>query len=152
MESQKKQTVLLLVFFVLSAGGFIMIDEATIKPYQYSGNGNFGILFMMPTVPFYLIFLFLFGRFMTHVSVKISLLLSVIVIILLLFAEMAFIKNLVTELGGGPEQPDSRIFRFGWFNQYTNSIYFNWMTFMMGMCLSAFISSCIGIARSRKRG
>jgi hypothetical protein len=152
MESQKKQTVLLLVFFVLSAGGFIMIHEVTIKPYQYSGNGNFGILFMMPTVPIYLIFLFLFGRFMTHVSVKISLILSVIVIILLLFSEMAFIKNLVAELGGGPEQPDSRIFRFGWFNQYTNSIYFNWMTFMMGMCLSAFISSCIGIARGSKRG
>ncbi|WP_066304987.1 hypothetical protein [Bacillus sp. FJAT-29814] len=151
MRERKKRYVLLLVIFVLSAAGFFLIHESTIKPYQMSGNGNFGILFMMPTVPIYLIFLFQFGRIMTNVALKskILLILAVIVFSILLFLEMALVENLVAELGGGPENPASRIYRFGWFNQYTNTLFFNWVTFCMGMCISTFISSCVNIAEKR---
>jgi len=59
------------------------------------------------------------------------LLLSLIFCVFLMAAIVNYANELVIALGGTPANPDSRIYRFGWFNQYTNSIYFNVYTFLM---------------------
>lgn len=62
---------------------------------------------------------------------------------MLVNALIDFKDQLVFALGGDPTVPDSRIYRFGWFNQYTNSLYFNMYTFI----LSHIIALTIGFIR-----
>ncbi|CAH2716039.1 hypothetical protein BACCIP111895_03223 [Neobacillus rhizosphaerae] len=155
----RKSTVYLvfcIMLMVLSIMGFILIDLSTIEPPHISGNGNIAILFMVPTVLFYLLFLFNLFRWSIVAACEIKLkhrlhliILLVIALIILIFVEVDFINNLVHLLGGGPEEPKSRIYRFGWYNQYTNTIYFNWITFCMGMVLSAFFALFFGLLKKQ---
>ncbi|WP_413299468.1 hypothetical protein AA0X95_15915 [Bacillus sp. 1P10SD] len=148
MNQRKKLMIICFIFMVLSLIGFALIAGSTMNPSQYSGNGNFAILFTVPTVPLYLLFLYYLSRWIykaiNGISVKKRLtLLGCIAVIffVLIFLEVRYIQNLVILLGGGPESPDSRIYRFGWYNQYTNTLYFNWITFILGMVLSVMIST-----------
>jgi phosphoglycerol transferase MdoB-like AlkP superfamily enzyme len=150
MNLRNKQVILCFIFMLLSIIGFVLIDLTTINPVHYSGNGNFAILFTIPTVPLYLIFLYLLGRLVYKGSKRMTakryfylLGILLMVTIILIFLEIRFIKQLMYLLGGGPEIPESRIFRFGWYNQYTNTFYFNWITFCLGMVFSTVLSSSV---------
>jgi uncharacterized membrane protein len=41
------------------------------------------------------------------------------------FLEYYFTKNLIRDLGGFPGNESSRIYRYFWLNQYTNTIFIN---------------------------
>jgi phosphoglycerol transferase MdoB-like AlkP superfamily enzyme len=147
MNQRKKLIIICFIFMILSLIGFVLIAGSTMNPSQYSGNGNFAILFTLPTVPLYFIFLYYLRRWFFNVTRRLSvknrltfLGCLAVVFVVLIFLEVRYIQNLVILLGGGPESPESRIYRFGWYNQYTNTLYFNWITFILGMVLSVIIS------------
>ena len=158
MNQRKKLMIFCFIFMVLSLSGFALIAGSTMNPSQYSGNGNFAILFTMPTVPIYLIFLYYLSRWVykaiNGVSVKNRLTFLVcmaVVFVVLIFLEVRYIQNLVILLGGGPESPESRIYRFGWYNQYTNTFYFNWITFCLGMIISVMTSIGYSLIKKSSR-
>lgn len=156
MRQRTVYLVFWIMLMVLSIMGFILIDLCTVKPSQFSGNGNIAILFTIPTVLFYLLFLFNFVRWFMEVvhdfTLKQRLILLItlfITFIVLIFLEKDFVQNLIDLLGGGPEDSESRIYRFGWYNQYTNTLFFNWITFCMGIVLSIF--TALGFKNLKKQ-
>lgn len=136
----KKKSTFWMISFLFSFLGFFIIENIfTIKPDVISGNGNLGLLIIMLFSP-----VFIASNFLTFKLVKEKtnhvknrkinawiLLLSLLFCLFLMAAIVNYANELVIALGGTPADPDSRIYRFGWFNQYTNSIYFNVYTFLM---------------------
>ncbi|MGG3564677.1 hypothetical protein ABES03_24075 [Neobacillus rhizosphaerae] len=158
MNQRKKFMINCFIFMVLSLIGFALIAASTMNPSQYSGNGNFAILFTLPTVPLYLLFLYYLSRWIYKIINGISMKnrltflgCMAVVFLVLIFLEVRYIQNLVILLGGGPERPESRIYRFGWYNQYTNTIYFNWITFSLGMIISVMISIGYSLIKKSSR-
>ncbi|MGA9227659.1 MAG: hypothetical protein WB217_15045 [Mesobacillus sp.] len=136
----KKKSIFWMISLLLSFLGFFLIEKIfTIKPNVISGNGNLGLLIIMLFSPIFLASYFLTFQFVKEKSNNAEnrkmnawiLLLSLIFCVFLMAAIVNYANELVIALGGTPANPDSRIYRFGWFNQYTNSIYFNVYTFLM---------------------
>lgn len=61
---------------------------------------------------------------------------------ILIFSLMALmeITDLKTQLGGFADDPGSVIYRFGWLNQYTNTVFYNIYVLFVGMFISSFVS------------
>jgi ABC-type Fe3+ transport system permease subunit len=136
----KKTYKFWVVSFVLSYLGFYLIENMfTIKPDVTSGNGNLGILVIIVFMPIFILNYFLTYKLTREISSTFKnrkrkvlvLFLSVLCCALLIFPIVNYFEALVIALGGTPSNPDSRIYRFGWFNQYTNSIFFNAYTFLL---------------------
>lgn len=132
---------------LLSFVGFIAIERLfTIPPDTISGNRNLGILAILGLSPFFIAAYFLTAkRTRTILADRNSKKLNMIIftlcfvsLFLLLFAIINYTHELVAALGGSPANENSRIYRFGWFNQYTNSLFFNVYTFFL-FCLSSVI-------------
>lgn len=66
-------------------------------------------------------------------------LILIIFCLLLVMAIINYRNELINSLGGPPTDPESRIYRFGWFNQYTNSMYFNIYTFLITHIIAVII-------------
>lgn len=113
-----------------------LIDSVTVRPDVISGNGNVALLIMFPALFLFLAFYLQwatvcfrwFGK-RKRSHVKGCLFLLALLILAGLWAEWQFASHLISALGGGPDVPQSRIYRFGWFNQYTNTLFFNVATF-----------------------
>lgn len=136
----KKKSTFWMISFLFSFLGFFIIENIfTIKPDVISGNGNLGLLIIMLFSPVFITSYFLTFKLVKEISNHVKnrkinawiLLLSLIFSVFLMAAIVNYANELVIALGGTPADPDSRIYRFGWFNQYTNSIYFNVYTFLM---------------------
>jgi len=139
-DNLKKIFKFWIISFVLSYLGFYLIENTfTIKPHVTSGNGNLGILVIIVFMPLFILSYFLTYKLSRNVSgtfenrkIKVAILsLLVLCCALLIFPIVNYINELVIALGGTPSNPDSRIYRFGWFNQYTNSMFFNGYTFLL---------------------
>lgn len=144
----KKRYIFWFISILLSFLGFFLIENTfTIKPEVISGNGNFGILILMLLSPFFISSYFLTYKLareisfntMTRIIRVVILSLSLICCALLIFPIFNYASELIIALGGTPSNPDSRIYRFGWFNQYTNSIYFNFYTFLLTHIIAVII-------------
>ncbi|RSD27414.1 hypothetical protein [Mesobacillus subterraneus] len=126
---------LALLCLVLIAG----IDLLTIEPHVVSGNGNPALLLIIPffmVLTIYLTALFFFFKDVMNGRVK--LLVSLILPLIILYSLSRIWSDsseLISMLGGGPDEPESRIYRFPWLNQYTNTIFFNiyLMVFLSGI-------------------
>jgi hypothetical protein len=136
----KKTYKFWVVSFVLSYLGFYLIENIfTIRPDVTSGNGNLGILVIIGLMPIFILSYLLTYKLSREVSITFNnrkmkvVILSLLVLCcaLLLFLIVNYTDELVIALGGTPSNPDSRIYRFGWFNQYTNSLFFNAYTFLL---------------------
>ncbi|MEO2205361.1 hypothetical protein ABGV42_16635 [Paenibacillus pabuli] len=115
-----------------------------------SGNGNPGILILFPSLLTFLIQCiwtvslskwWLYDQRQrwgdkVHVIVP---LLAVLLCVLSVFLELQMIENLRTQLGGFTNDPSSAVYRFGWLNQYTNTLYYNSPILLFGLSLSIFI-------------
>ncbi len=146
----------MLWFFSLMVSyvGFYVIEHLfTIPPHKVSGNGNPGLLVIFLLFPFfaaslYLTFILIKAIFSTGLNIKrIAIISSIAILICIILTGLIihYTNALVHSLGGTPTSPDSRIYRFGWFNQYTNSLYFNTYTFLLIHILSvlAGLLTCI---------
>ncbi|MBD8069462.1 hypothetical protein [Bacillus sp. PS06] len=133
------------MYFFMSMGGVYLIRILTIPPDTISGNGNIAIL-LLPIVLFtYTGLLYLVWKEVNQLLktknnrfVYLFIGAATLILIVCIIEEIQFTQELITQLGGGPDVPDSRIYRFGWFNQYTNTIYVNAYTFFIGLttCLT----------------
>ncbi|WP_282935814.1 hypothetical protein [Paenibacillus sp. RC67] len=138
---------------VISFAGFYVIEHLfTIPPDKVSGNGNLGLLMILIGSPFFITSLVLtFNMIRTlfkNSTTKIIVCLGSIAILCgIILTSFLFqnIHELVTALGGTPTNPNSKIYRFGWFNQYTNRMYFNNYSFLLTHILSimAGLLACI---------
>lgn len=137
--------------------GFMLIENVfTIHPDTISGNGNLGIVIMLVFAPIFIISFILTVRRIAELFLNIknkkgniAVLTMVFVLVgILIYFELMYKNNLIEALGGGPGKENSRIYRFGWFNQYTNGLFFNTYTFMLTY-LFAFLVGVIMSYRKR---
>jgi len=127
--------VLLFSFF----GFYLLESYFTIPPDVISGNGNPGMFIVIAFLPFFIVgyvlsYLVAKNDLAPYLNISTRLILSMLLFISCLFLLNAIIKDakeLFFALGGTPENPESKIYRFGWFNQYTNSVFFNMYTFLL---------------------
>ena len=115
-----------------------------------SGNGNPGILILFPSLLTFLILCiwtvslskwWLYDQrqrwgVKVHVMVPLA---AVLLCVLSVFLELQMIENLRTQLGGFTNDPNSAVYRFGWLNQYTNTLYYNVPILLFGLSLSILI-------------
>lgn len=147
------------ISFVVTLIGFLFIEKVmTIQPEFVSGNGNLGIAFMFIILPFFILSFYLTYKQIRRLLLKLNtwivnlivLLLCVISVWLLTVTLVDFINELVRALGGPPTEENSRIYRYGWFNQYTNSFYFNIYTFLIAHIVAVAASSLISLFSIKK--
>lgn len=126
----------LIIYFLLCLVSIVMVKEFTFGPEVFSGNGNPVILLF----PFVILTFFLFGFewYVRLVDVQFQpktwrnlLIGSLVLLISSIILEIFFVNNLVQQLGGSPTNADSRIYRFPWLNQYTNTLFVNVYTFLI---------------------
>lgn len=110
------------------------IESLTIEPHVTSGNGNLALLLIIPflmVLTIYLTALFLFVKEFLNPRWK-----TVVIIVLMAVIALSLARiwqnssELISLLGGSPDEPGSRIFRFPWLNQYTNTLFFNGYLFI----------------------
>ncbi|MBT2641503.1 hypothetical protein J7I80_04645 [Bacillus sp. ISL-41] len=123
-------------WFVLCVIFVYLVDLFTFKPHVISGNGNLGLLFVGPALIIFIFFAISLWKGLGNLRIKSS---SSIMIgmgafalfIIFLILEYKFATNLINDLGGSPKEPSSKIYRFPWLNQYTNTIFINFYTLGM---------------------
>lgn len=126
----------LIIYFLLCLTSIVMVKEFTFGPDVFSGNGNPVILLF----PFVILTFSLFGfewfvrlREAQFQSKTWGFLLTgaLVLLIVSIILETFFVKELVQQLGGTPTNADSRIYRYPWLNQYTNTLFVNVYTFLI---------------------
>lgn len=130
-----------------------------VNPHTISGNGNLALVVIIPLLPLLITFYLLIGiishKIFTRLKTTILLLyLSVCAVILWIGTalEIEYVQELLKQLGGRPEVPESRIYRFPWLNQYTNTIYFNAFTFSLSLVLSSLVGALLAAFSKERSG
>jgi hypothetical protein len=126
----------LIIYFLLCFIAILMVREFSFSPESFSGNGNPVILLF----PFVLLTFSLFGYELflrlKEASYKKAAWRNVVLCSFILFLaasmlEFVYFNELIQKLGGPPTDEASRIFHFPWLNQYTNTIFVNFYTFLI---------------------
>ncbi|MET3697452.1 hypothetical protein SAMN05877753_10649 [Bacillus oleivorans] len=138
-----------IISFIVTAGGFFLLYKFTIHPSTVSGNGNPALIILWLFWPAFICFYYLTGQTTRVIFTKyrnINLIFSVLLIctgasLLLLIPITSFAGQLIETLGGPSTEPDSRIYRFPLWNQYTNSLFFNIYTFLLSIFVTAIIAT-----------
>ena len=147
------------ISILLSFLGFYLIEHMfTIKPDVWSGNGNLGILIMMLFSPVFILSYFTTYKMTREISSStmkmnlrvVILTLSLFCCTFLIFLIINYTSELIIALGGTPSNPNSKIYRFGWFNQYTNSMYFNVYTFLLTHIITVIIGILLVFFKKRR--
>jgi hypothetical protein len=136
----------LIIYFMLCLIAVVMVKEFSFSPESFSGNGNPVILIF----PFVLLTFSLFGyelflklkdasfKKVTWRNVVVA---SLIVLIAASIMEFSYFNEVIQKLGGPPTNEDSRIYQFPWLNQYTNTIFVNFYTFLIYASTLTFLTS-----------
>lgn len=134
-----RNTVFLLILCIL----FIyLVDLFTINHNVISGNGNLGLLFMFPALIIFLLFAYSIWICLANLQLPTKTWMfisfgSFFLLLLFCYLEYTFVLQLIDSLGGTPEIETSKIYRYSWLNQYTNTLFINFFT------LSIFISGVV---------
>jgi hypothetical protein len=120
-------------WFVLCVIFVYLVDLFTFKSHVISGNGNLGLLFVGPGLIIFIFFAICLWKGLGNLSLKSSTSIMIglgafALFIIFLILEYKFAANLINDLGGPPKEPSSKIYRFSWLNQYTNTIFINFYT------------------------
>jgi hypothetical protein len=142
------------ILFIINLVGIYVIDIFTQDPSRISGNGNPAIVILFFYIPSLLIFFLFFGIniYKMMLRQKYNYIFSIIFasiafIFVFVWMEYRYSIDLIFQLGGGPEEPNSRIYRFPWLNQYTNTMFFNYYTFFTIFFLIIFLSTLFAYIR-----
>ncbi|MCL6604617.1 MAG: hypothetical protein K6T94_17275 [Paenibacillus sp.] len=150
-----------LILLVLNVFCVFAVDVTTFKYRNgggISGNGNPGLialtlgwillLFLLLRVVFIAIEYF---KKVSHKLSKVIIPTGLIVILaLMILAEIRFINLLGHNLNGFTNDKDSIVFRFGWINQYTNSLFYNGYILIFGVALALLLSWIMARILARK--
>jgi hypothetical protein len=136
----------LIIYFLLCLVAILMVKEFSFSPESFSGNGNPVILIF----PFVLLTFSLFG-YELYLKLKGAsyrksawrniVLCSFIVLVAASVLEFVYSNELIQKLGGTPTNQASRIYQFPWLNQYTNTIFVNFYTFLIYSSILTFFTS-----------
>ncbi|WP_238652807.1 hypothetical protein [Paenibacillus piscarius] len=151
MIRRYRSTIILLALNVLC---IFAVDITTIK-YRVgkgtSGNGNPGILILILS-------LVLLAVFLIHLVLKsveylrklpqaltaiVIPALATLILVLTIIGELNTIRALEQNLNGFTNDQDSVVFRFGWINQYTNTLFYNGYILMFGISVAVLVSCLI---------
>jgi hypothetical protein len=136
----------LIIYFLLCLVAILMVKEFSFSPESFSGNGNPVILIF----PFVLLTFGLFGyelflKLKDAVFIRTTwrnfVVCSFIVLLAACVLEVSYFNELIQKLGGPPTNEESRIYRFPWLNQYTNTIFVNFYTFLIYASILTFFTS-----------
>ncbi|UCZ54126.1 hypothetical protein LGQ02_04925 [Bacillus shivajii] len=136
-------TTLLVILFT-NIVFLIVIDLFTASPDSWSGNGNPAILFVLPFILLFSVFCYMLSTEWyrrSTLSLRIVLIITLPTMILASIFHTIHITSLLDALGGTPTVADSKIYRFGWFNQYTNTLFFNIYTYIFTIAFTIMITT-----------
>ncbi|MBT2682312.1 hypothetical protein [Bacillus sp. ISL-37] len=120
-------------WLILSVVFIYLVDLFTIKPDVISGNGNLGLLFVVPALALFILFVRSLWRYLGTLNLKSNTWMKIVwgafaILLLLSFLQYKLAIDLVTDLGGSPKIESSKIYRYPWLNQYTNTLFINFYT------------------------
>jgi hypothetical protein len=126
-------------WLVLSIVFIYLVDLFTFKPNIISGNGNLGLLFVVLALAFFIMFVKSLWRYLGALELKVNTWLKIglvafAIFLLLSFLEYKLAVDLVNDLGGSPNIASSKIYRYPWLNQYTNTMFINLYTLGIMTC------------------
>jgi hypothetical protein len=149
--STKAIRIATLIVLLINLALIFIVDLFTIEMLPdkgISGNGNPAIILWFIELPAYLLLLAGIAvivqreRYLVQYNrVSVSLILLVLLAVSILLQ--------VDKAQRIHDQIDGRINEFGWLNQYTNTIYINFYSFLSGILLLLFIQSVITLIRFR---
>ncbi|GLX70234.1 hypothetical protein [Paenibacillus glycanilyticus] len=147
----KSLRIATLAVFLINIVLIFLVDLFTIEMLPdkaISGNGNPAVILWFIELPMYLLLLagiaLIVHReryLMHHNRARISIILLVLLAVSILLQ--------VDKAQRIHDQIDGLIDEFGWLNQYTNTIYINFYSFLSGILLMLFIQSVITLIRYR---
>ncbi|KKO52635.1 hypothetical protein [Paenibacillus sp. DMB20] len=162
-RSQQRLLWSIVVLLLLTSALTGLVDLFTFRLRwngHLSGNGNPGLFFVFLLIPLYAVLLFLTGlasrRFFREkmkggsFSIGSFLFLIVTTAILSLLA-YGYYHLIFNGLRGGPDQPDSAIFAWGRWNQYTNTAFINMITYSLGLVCSMILGYASAFITRRGR-
>lgn len=159
MKRRYGSTIILLALNVLC---IFAVDIATIK-YRVgkgtSGNGNPGIVVLILSLLLLAIFLILLvlksieslRKLPPTVTTIVIPFLSLVTLVLMIFGELNKISALEQNLKGFTNSKDSVVFRFGWINQYTNTLFYNGYILMFGISIAMLVCCLVVRIQSKER-
>lgn len=136
----------LIIYFLLCLVAILMVKEFSFSPESFSGNGN-PVILIFPFV------LLTFGLFGYELFLKLKeasfkkaawrnvVLFSFIFFLAASMLEFEYSNELIHKLGGTPTNEESRIYHFPLLNQYTNTIFVNFYTFLIYSSILTFFTS-----------
>ncbi|BAU27399.1 hypothetical protein DFP93_102355 [Aneurinibacillus soli] len=127
---------------MLSIISFFLIASFTKDLYINSKVINHGATFIYLTLFIFVYFLVslavyshaLFKKYSQKINI-LFILMNFSLLGISIVGEAHLVKHRLIQLGG-PSILTSQIFNLGWFNQYTNILYFNIYTFLIGTCIT----------------
>jgi ABC-type maltose transport system permease subunit len=154
----KKDWIVFAILLVFTVILFVLIDVFTLKNDRegVSGNGNPGLLFIIPVIPLYIAMLVYVYRisqkyFFSQNNPRLYLGIFIALALACIFGEYQQIQSHLRALGGGPSTPDSVIYHFPWLNQYTNTMFFNLYTYILGILFVLLASLTIARLKRKNR-
>ncbi|QUL52694.1 hypothetical protein KDC22_19885 [Paenibacillus tritici] len=143
-----------LILLVLNVLGVFAVDITTFK-YRIgrgiSGNGNPGIIALIISLTLlailFILLVFISIDYLRKLPRKFTMIvipsLSMVTIVFMIFGELNKMNVLEQNLKGFTNDKDSVVFRFGWINQYTNTLFYNGYILGFGISLAILVSCLI---------
>ncbi|MBT2691715.1 hypothetical protein [Bacillus sp. ISL-55] len=108
-------------WLILSIVFIYLVDLFTFKPNVISGNGNLGLLFVVPALAFFILFARSLWEFLGALKLKSNTWMKIgwgafAILLLLSILEYKLAIDLVNDLGGSPKIESSKIYRYPWLN------------------------------------
>ncbi|MEH7492501.1 hypothetical protein [Neobacillus niacini] len=142
----------LIIYFLLCIIAIFMVREFSFNPESFSSSRNSVILIF----PYVLLTFSLFGYELflklKDASFKVCtwrkmIICSFIVMLAASVLEFVYFSELIHKFGRHPTRVESRIFSYTWLNQYTNTIFINFYTFLMYASTVTFCTSLITLVK-----
>ncbi|MGN7411130.1 hypothetical protein [Paenibacillus sp. SAF-068] len=142
-----KRYLIFLIWNVLMIGAVRGLTFQHEPGRGVSGNGNLGLLVLAPSLLTFLI-LCIWTVYLSkwwlydqrqqwggkmHNAVPV---IALLVCVLSVFLEIHIINDLRMQLNGYTNDPNSAVYRFGWLNQYTNTLFYNVPILLFGLSFS----------------
>ena len=139
------------IYLVISLISIYLISISSPEPSVTSGGGNPAIILYIPSIIFIILF---FKGLWTKLDCITSRNIWIGTLIIFIFTSILFtylqyihIKTTIIALGGSPSNEESMIYRFTWFNQYTNTFFLNFNIFIILLSILLVVKSAMNILK-----
>ncbi|WP_336776081.1 hypothetical protein [Paenibacillus sp. MMO-58] len=147
----KALRIVTLIVFLINVILIFLVDLFTIEMTPdkgISGNGNPAVILWFIELPMYLMLLTGIALIVHRERYLVQYNRIRVLLILLFFFAVSLLLQ-VDKAQRIHDRIDGRITEFGWLNQYTNTIYINFYSFLSGMLLLLLIQTAVALIRNR---